>query len=107
MTEGDLKALIETTIGIPVFDAADSIIYPGATLEIYSEAPGLYGEGRGTSEVRQVQIDLWYTSKSARDTATGLLKAALSSVTTTTAQVERRYDTTANKFRSTFHFEIV
>lgn len=108
--ETQIKTLIENNLNIPCFldDQATSITFPSATLSIYSESQGLHGDGHGVSTVCNVQIDLWYTKRTDRDTATSTLFTVLNGLPrATTPEVERFFDTTARKFRATFHFESI
>lgn len=108
MTESIIKSLIESTLNIPVYDAADAITYPSATVEVSSDSTGLFGDGRGTGRVKSVNIDLWYESKSDRDTAVQSLLTALDSQNgNTTPDIITMFDTTAHKWRATFNFEFI
>lgn len=105
MTYSDLKTLIESTLSIPVYTDAMSITYPSATIECYKRIPRLFGEGKAKARVDVYQIDIWYLTREDRDAAQALLESALDSSNVTGADIESYYDTTAHKFRATFHFE--
>lgn len=108
MTEASLKTLIETTLKIPVYEGQSSIIYPAATLEIIGHPSALNGDGK--SEVRETEavINLWYTGKSARDTDTGLMLAALGTQNgISVPECYTEYDTTAKKYRSVIRFNFI
>lgn len=101
MTEADLKALIEDTLAIPVFEGKDSIIYPGATLEVTEISTGLFGDGKCVIREADAVINLWYKDKQPRDDAVqDLLIAMDSQPGITSPDVETYYDTTAKKYRA-------
>ena len=101
MTEADLKKLIEDTLAIPVFEGQDSIVYPGATLEVLQLNPALFGDGKCVMRSAEATINLWYKEKSARDDAVqDLLIAMDSQPDITSPDVETYYDTTAKKYRA-------
>ncbi len=108
MTEASLKSLIEFTLNIPVFDGAESIIYPSATLEITDHPATLIGDG--TAKVREAaaSINLWYKEKEPRDVASALLLATLDTQSgISVPDCLSYYDTTAKKFRSVISFNYI
>ncbi len=113
MTETSLKTLIETTLEIPVFEGADdnggdSIIYPSATLEFSNFPAATYGDGKPRGRLADVYINLWFKTKSERDTARDLLDAALQAVWgIANADVESYFDTTARKHRAVFSLQLI
>ena len=108
MTEATLKTLIETTLKIPVFDGAESIIYPAATLEIIGNPATLVGDGKAKVRESEAIINLWLTTKSACDTNTALLLAALDAEDgLSVPECSKDYDTTAKKFRSVITFNYI
>lgn len=103
-----MKALIETTLKIPVFDGAESIVYPSATLEITGHPATLAGDGMAKVREAEVTINLWYTDKSARDTGAALLLATLDTQSgISVPDCLNYYDTTAKKFRSVISFNYI
>ena len=108
MTEASLKTLIETTLKIPVFDGEHSIIYPAATLEITGRPATLAGDGKATVRESEVYINLWYESKTDRDTDQALLLAALDMKNgISVPDCSQYYDTTAKKYRSVISFNFI
>lgn len=106
MTEADIKTIIEETLSIPVFLGQESIIYPAATLEIQIYSPALFGDGKSKRRTEDVFINIWYENKDSRDTALTELMSVLDQTDgITPPEVESYYDTTAKKFRGTFHFQ--
>lgn len=106
MTESLVKSMIETACNIPVFEAADSIIFPGATVVITQYNPELFGDGKATARVNSATVDLWYTNKADRDAAVTAFVAALEQeALTTSPDIFTLYDTTAKKWRATLTFE--
>lgn len=104
MTQAGLKALLETTLNVPCFEAGDSAIYPCSTYEFIDDNATLHGDGEGKVREHNVQVDLWYTERTGRDTAYNLMLAALVSESTTTPDVLLTYDRTACVWRATFNF---
>lgn len=107
--ENEIIELIETYLNIPCSSSFDTLLIPSATVEIYNESGGLFGEGKAVNDIGYVQIDLWYQNtvqgKSARDAATTLLKQKLIEENKYThPEIHRYYDTTAKKYRATFKF---
>lgn len=102
MTEAGLKTLIETTLAIPVFEGKDSIIYPGATLEVTNIDPSLFGDGLVKTRVCSAVINLWYIDKSARDSAVNSLMTAMDALNIVAPMIDTYYDTTAKKYRAVF-----
>ncbi len=101
MTEADMKKLIEDTLSIPVFEGKDTIIYPGATLEVLQLNPALFGDGKCVMREADAEINLWYTEKAARDDAVqDLLIAMDSQPGITSPDVETYYDANAKKYRA-------
>lgn len=107
MTTDALKTLIKTTLNIPVYEDATSITYPSATIECYRHDARLVGDGHAVKRVSVYQLDLWYTSRASLDAATALMTSALDLAEVTPAECDSRYDTTAKKFRTTYHFETI
>ena len=108
MTEATLKTLIETTLEIPVFDGAESILYPSATLEIIGHPATLHGDGKAKVREAEVVINLWYTTKDAWDSGTALLLATLDCEDgISVPECSSYYDTTAKKFRSVITFNYI
>ncbi len=108
MTEGMIKSLIEDTLTIPVFLGSETLKYPGATLEMQSISPVIFGDGKVKRRAYTVYINLWYTNKADRDTATASLTEALDGTDGVTApEIETYYDTTAKKWRSVFEFNTI
>lgn len=108
MTEASLKALIETTLSIPVFEGSDSIIYPAATLEVTDRPAVLIGDGHAKIREAEVTVNLWYEEKSARDVASALLLATLDTQDgISVPDCLNYYDTTAKKFRSVISFNFI
>ena len=101
MTEADMKKLIEDTLSIPVFEGKDTIIYPGATLEVLQLNPALFGDGKCVMREADAEINLWYTEKAARDDAVqDLLIAMDSQPGITSPDGETYYDINAKKYRA-------
>ena len=108
MTESSLKTLIETTLNIPVYEGQSSIIYPAATLEIVGHPAALDGDGKAKVRETEAIINLWYISKSNRDTDTALLLATLDAQDgLSVPECSTEYDTTAKKFRSVISFNFI
>jgi len=108
MTEASLKTLIEETLKIPVFEGADSIIYPAATLEIIGHPATLIGDGKAKVRETEAVINLWFTTKSARDTSEALMLDALEEAGgISVPECNSEYDTTAKKFRSLISFNFI
>lgn len=108
MTKEDLKTLIENTLSIPVFDGEDTILYPGATLEVTDYTPGIIGDGKTKRRKATAYINLWYLSKTARDTAAFTLLGVLEQTSGMAApDMDVYYDTSAKKHRAVFNFEII
>lgn len=108
MTEASLKTLIESTLNIPVFDGQESIVYPAATLEIVGHPAALAGDGKAKIRESEVIINLWYESKSDRDTDEALLLEALDAQDgISVPEVNSYYDTTAKKYRSVISFNFI
>ena len=108
MTEASLKALIETTCKIPVFDGAKSIVYPAATLEIIGHTPALIGDGKAKVREAEAVINLWFEGKTDRDTNEALLLSALDTQDgISVPECSSYYDTTAKKFRSVITFNYI
>lgn len=106
--EESLKTTIEAAIKVPCYLEADTATFPCATVSVYDESPELFGDGKGVAVVNSVQIDLFYTNRIERDAATEVLLAVINQMPmATTPQINRQYDSTAKKFRTTFHFETV
>lgn len=106
--EDELKNLIETAINIPCYLEGDSITFPGATVAVSSDSPRLIGDGAAASIVHTAYINLWYVSRSDRDTATASLVEALQGYRNSTPpDIERYYDTTAKKHRAVINFEFI
>lgn len=98
-----MKTLIETTLNIPVYEAEDTITFPSATYEERRIAPDNYGDGACKTEATDCYIDLYYKSRPERDTAVGLLKAAIGDsyggIITNLS-----FDVTARAYRATLTF---
>ena len=108
MTEASLKTLIETAISFPVFEGQDSIIYPGATLEISSLPAVLVGDGKGLVRESDVVINIFCETKVARDTAVTALESALDLKSgMSVPDIETYYDTTAKKYRAVITFSFI
>lgn len=108
MTEASLKSLIEETCKIPVFEGAESITYPAATLEIIGYPAALVGDGKAKVRETAAVINLWFKDKSARDSNQALLLAALDSADgISVPECASEYDTTAKKFRSIINFSFI
>lgn len=108
MTESSLKTLIESTLDIPVFDGAESIVFPSATLEITDHAATLIGDGSAKVREETAAINLWYTEKAPRDVASALLLATLDTQSgISVPECLTYYDTTAKKFRSVISFNYI
>lgn len=108
MTEASLKTLIESTLNIPVFDGQESIVYPAATLEIVGHPASLAGDGKAKIRESEVIINLWYESKSGRDTDEALLLETLDAQDgISVPEVNSYYDTTAKKYRSVISFNFI
>lgn len=108
MTEGTLRTMIETACNIPVFTAADSIIFPGATVDVTEFSPELYGDGKATARVYSATVDFWFTDKDDRNTAVSAFVAALEQEThVTSPDIFMLYDTTARKWRATLNFDFI
>lgn len=106
MTEDNIKSIIEGTLSIPVFLGQESITYPAATLEIQNMSPGLYGDGKSKRRTDDVYVNIWYEDKASRDSAlTELISVLDQTDGITPPEVESIYDTTAKKYRGTFHFQ--
>lgn len=103
--ENDLKELIESTLNIPCYLEGDSITYPSATVSVYLESAGLVGDGRKVSQINNIQIDLWFTDRSARDEASETLEPVIAEYSDSVPSVERYFDTVAKKFRATIKTE--
>lgn len=101
MLEQEIKEIIEDTLDIPCYIDADTITYPSATVEVYSEDCNLYGDGIAQNIIGYVQIDLWYQSRMQRDMATNAIKYQLQNNGYTYPQVVRYFDNTAQKYRTT------
>lgn len=108
MTETSLKALIETTLKIPVFEGKESIIYPGATLEFTGYPAALVGDGKAKVRETEVVINMFFTDKAARDTNEALLLSTLDTQDgISVPECDSYYDTTAKKFRSVIRFNFI
>lgn len=108
MTEASLKTLIETTLKIPVFEGQNSIIYPAATLEILGRPAAVVGDGKAKLRESEAYINLWYESKTDRDTDQALLLAALDTKDgISVPDCSQYYDTTAKKYRSVISFNFI
>ena len=108
MTEAQLKKLIEDTLEIPVYEGADSIIYPSATLEVATLSADVYGDGKRKGRLCDAFINLWFETKDERDTAVATLDEALAEAWgTANAEIETYYDTTAKKFRAIFSLQFI
>lgn len=108
MTESSLTTLIEQTLSIPVFEGKDSIIYPAATLEITGLPAAVIGDGVTKLREAEVTVNLWYTEKAARDSATSTLLAALDSEDgISIPDTMIYYDTTAKKYRTVINFNFI
>ncbi|MCR4625541.1 MAG: hypothetical protein K5795_06200 [Lachnospiraceae bacterium] len=106
MTEEMIKSLIKDTLAIPVFLGSETIVYPGATLEMQSISPVLYGDGKAKRRAYTVYINLWYENKDDRDEAVDTLIPVLDGQDGITApEIETYYDTTAKKFRAVVTFQ--
>lgn len=106
MTEAELKQLIEDILAIPVFEGKDTIVYPGATLEIIQINPGLYGDGHSVRRLAEADINLWYLDKASRDTAVQALMDAMDAqIDIISPNVGTYYDTTAKKYRANLRTE--
>lgn len=107
--EDEIIDLIKMSLKIPCSDLTGKLHAPSATVEVYNESGGLFGDGNASNEIGYVQIDLWYPDsphgKIARDKATNLLKQALVDKNKYThPEIHRYYDGTALKYRATFKF---
>lgn len=107
--EDEIIELVESTLNIHCSDLSGTLLIPSATVEVYSESGGVFGDGKAKNDIGYVQIDLWYQNspngKTARDAATQLLKQALIETNKYThPEIHRYYDTTAKKYRATFKF---
>ena len=108
MIEASLKSLIESTLNIPVFGGAESIIYPSATLEITDHPATLIGDGSAKVREAAASINLWYKEKEPRDAASALLLATLDTQSgISVPDCLNYYDTTAKKFRSVISFNYI
>lgn len=109
MTETSLKTFIETTLNIPVFDGADSIVYPSATFEINGHPALLVGEGKAVIRGAEATINIWCEEKAERDAKTTLLLDALDAGNSISSvpDCSTFYDTTAKKFRSVISFNFI
>ena len=108
MTETSLTNLIETTLSIPVYLGSQSIIYPAATLEVTGSPSAVVGDGKSLLREKSVVVNLWYTTKTARDDAESSLLTALDSQDgISIPECESYYDTTAKKFRSVISFNFI
>lgn len=107
--ENEIIDLVKSTLNITCSDLSGTLLIPSATVEIYNESGGVFGDGKARNDIGYVQIDLWYQNslngKAARDAATQLLKQALIETNKYThPEIHRYYDTTAKKYRATFKF---
>lgn len=108
MTESDLKTLIEDTLAIPVFEGKDTIIYPGATLELTSMTPAVIGDGRACRRKQTAYINLFYNDRaSLYSAAISLLGVLDASDGISAPDMDTYYDTTAKKYRAVYQFEIL
>lgn len=108
MTEQSLKTLIETAISFPVFEGTDTIVYPGATLEISSLPAVLIGDGKRLVRESDVVINIFTQTKIARDEAVTALDEALDLQTgMSVPDIETYYDTTAKKYRAVITFSFI
>lgn len=104
--ENELKDFVESVCHIPCFIDGESIIYPGATVRVYQDLPGNYGDGKGIGWTHSCEIAVYYNDRQQRDNAVMLLVDALNVLPGyTTPNCECIYDTTAKKYRATLSFE--
>ncbi|HCL03885.1 MAG TPA: hypothetical protein DHW61_16010 [Lachnoclostridium phytofermentans] len=107
--EAEIINLIKINLNIPCSDLNGSLLTPSATVEVYSESGGIFGDGKASNDIGYVQVDLWYPKspkgKEDRDIAVKLLKKALIETNKYThPEIHRYYDTTALRYRATFKF---
>ena len=108
MTEASLTTLIEDTLKIPVYLGSQSIIFPAATLEITGYPSVLSGDGKSVLREQEAVVNLWYVTKTDRNTAKTSLLAALDSQDgISVPECETYYDTTAKKFRAVISFNFI
>lgn len=97
--EDRIKQIIELTLNIPTFLDGDTILFPGATISL-SQRPQIHGDGKGLHYTSNIDINLYYIDRSARDEAVNLLLQAFDSIEgATSPSVEKYYDTTAKNTR--------
>lgn len=104
MTEAELKALCESTLNVPCYEAGDAATYPCTTYEVISDNTALHGDGAGKVREYDIQLDLWFPTRGGRDTAKGQMLTALASYKITTPDITLSYEQKANVWRATFHF---
>lgn len=103
----ELKDLIETVLDVPCYMEQDGCTFPCATVEIPSDDPELFGDGKAKNRERSAQIDLWYLGRTERDAAQAALLEALEELPNITApDILAVHDNVAKKWRTTFHFTI-
>lgn len=98
--EEELKGLVERTLVVPCVLDAGTMVYPGATVEVYLRNPESFGDGQPEEVVGYVSINLYYSSRTERDAATDKLVPELVKAGYTYPTDERYYDTEARKWRS-------
>lgn len=107
MTASDISNTIKNTLGIPVVEYGIIPDFDCAMLDMYREDPGTSGDGHVETWVKSAQIDLYYTKRSDRDTASDALKEAFKSQRMAVVSVEKTYDTSTRRYRATYQLEII
>lgn len=107
--ENEIIDMIKAILNIPCSELSGPLHTPSATVEIYNEEGGIFGDGKAANEIAFIQVDLWYSdkkeSKIERDLAVTKLKIAIiNSSLFTHPAIHRYFDTTAKKYRATFKF---
>lgn len=98
--EEELKRLIEETLNIPCELEAGTMVFPGATVEVYLQNPEAYGDGQPEMVVSYVTINLYYSVRKERDAAVGKLVPVIVANGYLYPTAEKYYDTVAQKHRA-------
>ena len=101
-----MKATIEKTLNIPVYEPHDTISFPSATLDVFRVSADNFGDGSAVSEMENVQVDLWFKdSVLVRSAAFELRDALAAEFDITFPDINFTFDNTARCYRANITFQ--
>lgn len=104
----DIKALIESTLNIPVIDLSEPLLYPCATWYKSLEETELSGDGDETESSDTYEIDIWCEERDLSETYSKQLKKAIALFDYfTIPYVQISYDTNGKAWRANLNFKYI